>query len=143
MIRLLTSLAVKRGQSTLTKGLVYLYLHSSQTMSYFAYSTRDFTNTYSDEPMLEAETPTMALTKMETESPDTDQPSPHQQAESRMRSVQYLCYMYICISAQDTHKTERQRETRAREGGRENNSQNETSDKDETRMSVTATGVRV
>ena len=112
-------------------------------MSYFAYLTRDFANTYSDEAILEAETPTIALTKMENESPDTDQPSQHQQAESRMRSVRYLCYMYICISAQDTHKTERQRETRGREGGRENNSQNETSDKDETRMSVTATGVRV
>ena len=78
VIRLLTSLAVNRGQSTLTKGLVYLYLDSSQTMSYFACSTRDFANTYSDEAMLEAETPTIALTKMENESPDTDQPSPHQ-----------------------------------------------------------------
>ena len=48
VIRLLTSLAVKRGQSTLTKGLVYLYLDGSQTMSYFAYSTRDFTNIVQD-----------------------------------------------------------------------------------------------
>ena len=76
--RLLTNLAVNRGQSTLTKGLVYLYLDSSQTMSYFACSTRDFANTYSNEAMLEAEIPTMALTKMGNESPDTDQPSPHQ-----------------------------------------------------------------